>query len=808
MPKRIFHKLGVVVDTFKRAELIRLDNFLKVRWVQFVGVVLLSLLITMITTISRQILPDQLEVGAIASRAIKADRNYEIVDHEATEGFRKEAADAIPSVYDQDSDSGEQIAQKVEEAFAWAQGELNHVVPVKKRGRRRHIPFNGEEMKEVRTGFEERLGVKLTENDWKVFAADGFSPRAAQSVARLIRREMKKPIVADRESLVDDKERGIVIRRMRREEGNVVIEKETPVEDLSAVRSFDGLRKELTKDRTGIEKSVYDLAAALIAPNLSLDLEETKRRKNEAAEQVKSSIIKIKAGEMIIREGSRYEKWHIKVLEGIQGEKTRAVYSLEFFGTWLMVILAIIVPFTLAQRFIYRFHPRRLDYVLMSLVGIVVLALMRVMMIMLPAMREVFIVQVPTSALNYLIPIAGGAMLIRMLLNAETTLVFSVVMSVVAGLLIQTDIQYTTFVLLSSLAGMIEIAHVDRRSLIMKAGVIVGVINALIILGIRLIGMVTVTEAVSAFGLAWCMVFGFLSGIGAAIFVMVTVPVIESLMNYTTDIKLLELANLNHPLLRELIVSAPGTYHHSHIVGILGEAAAEAIGANPLIVRVGAYYHDIGKMRKPPYFIENAKNGENRHEKLTPHMSALIVQSHVKDGIEMAQSERLPKIITDMIPQHHGTRMISFFYEKAKSSEQPDVQKIDRKDFQYPGPKPQSREAAILMLADVVEAQVRSQKEKSPVRIEQSVRKIIDDVFRESQLDECELTLKDLDNIHKAFVRILLGIYHQRIEYPEREKGDKSRENMGDSSSITTPPAEGNEEGAVPVGGRARADKK
>ncbi len=420
------------------------------------------------------------------------------------------------------------------------------------------------------------------------------------------------------------------------------------------------------------------------------------------------------------------------------------------------------------------------------------------MMVVLPTIRETFFSTVPASALNYIIPIAGGAMLIRMLLSTEVTLVFALVMSMCAALFVQTDIQLATFALLSSMAAMIAIAHVDRRTLIMRAGLITGLANVLIVIAIRFIGMASVTEAVSAVGFMWCLVFAFIGGLGCAIFVMIAAPIIEWLMNYTTDIKLLELANLNHPLLRELIVSAPGTYHHAHLVGILGEAAAEAIGANALLVRVGAYYHDIGKMNKPQYFIENTRNGENKHEKLTPHMSALIVQAHVKDGIEMAQAARLPKVITDMIPQHHGTRMISFFYEKAKSQEDPDRQKIDPKDFRYPGPKPQTREAAILMLADVVEAQVRSIKEKNPARIEQTVRKIIDDVFREAQLDECELTLRDLNEIHKAFVRILLGIYHQRIEYPDKEKGERSRENLG--SGIDA-------EQEAPPGAEARPEK-
>jgi len=417
----------------------------------------------------------------------------------------------------------------------------------------------------------------------------------------------------------------------------------------------------------------------------------------------------------------------------------------------------------------------------MGLTGFSILVIMRLMIVILPAIREALFPHVPMVALNYIIPVAGGVMLVRMVLSAEITLVFAVIMSMLAALFVQTDLQFTSYVLLSSLAGMIAIANVDRRTLIIRAGLLTGIANIVIALGIRLMGMVTVTEAVSATGLLWCATFAFLGGLSAAVFVMITVPIIESVMNYTTDIKLLELANLNHPLLRELIVTAPGTYHHAHLVGILGEAAAESIGANALLVRVGAYYHDIGKMRKPQYFIENARNTESRHDKLTPHMSALIVQAHVKEGIDMAKAARLPKVITDMIPQHHGTRMISFFYEKAKELEDPERQRIDPKDFRYPGPKPQTREAAILMLSDVAEAKVRALKEKSPARIEQTVRKIIDDVFREAQLDECELTLKDLDEIHKAFVRILLGIYHQRIEYPdkERDKGEKQRENLG-----------------------------
>ena len=248
---------------------------------------------------------------------------------------------------------------------------------------------------------------------------------------------------------------------------------------------------------------------------------------------------------------------------------------------------------------------------------------------------------------------------------------------------------------------------------------------------------------------------------------------------------------------------APGTYHHSHLVGVLGETAAEAIGANALLVRVAAYYHDIGKMKKPAYFIENSKGLENRHDRLTPHMSALIVASHIKEGVEMTMTAGIPKVIVDMIPQHHGTRMISYFYEKAKAQTNPGIDKIDPKDFQYPGPKPQTREAAIMMLADVTEATIRSLKEKTSIRIQQTVQRAITDIFSESQLDECELTLQDLTAIGNAFVRILLGIYHQRIEYPKSEGNfdegsDRELQHSKSSSEVSSPDKKNHQASASP----------
>ncbi|MEY4699855.1 MAG: hypothetical protein RL326_42, partial [Pseudomonadota bacterium] len=225
-----------------------------------------------------------------------------------------------------------------------------------------------------------------------------------------------------------------------------------------------------------------------------------------------------------------------------------------------------------------------------------------------------------------------------------------------------------------------------------------------------------------------------------------------------------------HPLLKELSIQAPGTWNHSMVIGMMVESAADAIGANPVVCRVGAYFHDIGKTKKPVYFVENQNPGENRHDKLSPSMSALIIRSHVKDGIELARRHKLPKVIEDMIPQHHGTSVIDYFYDKARKEAEESgrsPEEVDRSLYQYPGPKPQTREAGLLMLADGIEAAARTLSEPSQDRIQGLVQKMLNKVFASGELNECDLTLQDLHCIAKCFTRVLTGIYHQRIAYAE-----------------------------------------
>jgi len=318
------------------------------------------------------------------------------------------------------------------------------------------------------------------------------------------------------------------------------------------------------------------------------------------------------------------------------------------------------------------------------------------------------------------------------------------------------------YAMLGGIVGAHGVRHCTSRSTIYAAGLKISVVSLAMALSFQ-----TFNNSLFTMQSVYVALFAIAGGIISAGLVSGLIPVIETLFQYTTDIKLLELANLNTPVLRELMVKAPGTYHHSVIVGNLVEAAAESISANPLLARVAAYYHDIGKASKPQYFIENQGGVENRHDKLTPSMSALILISHIKEGAELAREKRLGQPIVDIIRQHHGTALIKFFYERAKSQVGAGDQPIEETDFRYPGPKPQTREAGIVMLADCVEAASRTLINPTPDRIQGMVQKLINNIFIDGQLDECELTLHNLHEIAKSFNRVLNGIFHHRIDYPE-----------------------------------------
>ena len=349
----------------------------------------------------------------------------------------------------------------------------------------------------------------------------------------------------------------------------------------------------------------------------------------------------------------------------------------------------------------------------------------------------------------------------------------SLVLTILTGIMLAAPIDYFLFSFVGSLVGVFALAKYRGRTAFFRAGGMLSLANVYTLLAFALIEAEVSTLPAEIVG-------GLVNGAIVAVLATGLLPILEHSFGRTTDFTLLELSNLNEPMLRHLALVSPGTYHHSIMVGTLAETAAESVGANALLCRVGAYYHDIGKTRHPAYFIENNPDASTRHNKLAPSLSRAIVMSHVKEGMEMAWAYGLPEVLVDLIPQHHGTRLVHYFYQRAKEAADPDLQAVQEEDYRYPGPKPQTREAAILMLADAVEAAARTLTDPTPARIQGAVQKIINVIFVDGQLDECDLTLRDLHRIANSFARILAGVFHHRVDYPGiqlQDSGGKRNEN-------------------------------
>jgi hypothetical protein len=495
----------------------------------------------------------------------------------------------------------------------------------------------------------------------------------------------------------------------------------------------------------------YNISDRVIRPNMLPNTEETNRDIEAAINRVEPVIIR--KGQNIINRGETVSPSQIELLrssgilrQGFFDYKLLAGYSLLIFVLGLLTVL-----------YIKYFHPgiynNRGNLMLIGVITTLAL----------------FISLGANIISAYLAPVAAVSILITILLDARLGIMISIPVALLMGLIAESSATVLFLAIIGGMVGaLITMVSHQRRDLLVS-GLLVGISNALVIICMGLI------EGIGALEVIRQSLWGLLNGGLVAVFAIGTLPAWENLFDIITPLKLLELSNPNQPLLKRLLMEAPGSYHHSVIVGNLAEHAAQQIGANSLLARVGAYYHDIGKIKRPYFFTENQISTDNPHEKITPSLSTLIITSHVKDGVELARQNKIPGIITDIIRQHHGDSVVAYFYHKAKQGENQD--KVVMDNFRYDGPKPQTREAAIVLLADSVEAAVRSMQEHSQGKIEGLIRKIIKEKLDSGQLDESDLTLKDLDIIADAFLDILSGIFHQRIEYPDLEQEMKGGKN-------------------------------
>ena len=388
---------------------------------------------------------------------------------------------------------------------------------------------------------------------------------------------------------------------------------------------------------------------------------------------------------------------------------------------------------------------------------------------------------------NYFyLPIASIAMLTMLLFNdVQISFMMALLSSILVGIVLGTSLNVMLIFFLGGLAGAYKVRDARTRGVVTEAGIFVAIIQVICTL--------MIDSVINKSYLMYVLLPLALNGLFCAVVVIATSKIFETIFGEITNFTLLELSDSSQPLLKRMVIEAPGSYHHSLIVSNLAEAAADAIDANSLLVRVGAYYHDIGKLVNPEYFTENQMVTGNKHDVLEPSMSRLVIFNHVKEGIELAHKYHLNHRIIDFIPEHHGTSLMHYFYQKALSEGQ--TEGLDERDYRYPGPKPQSKETAIVLLADSVEGATRAMDEHTPQRIEDVVRKVTNNKFIDGQLDECNLTLREIDVIASTFVRVLSAMYHSRVKYPENSNGNNPKKSSKDDPNSARPDPQGHQNG-------------
>lgn len=526
----------------------------------------------------------------------------------------------------------------------------------------------------------------------------------------------------------------------------------------------------LAKPYENFSKGAID---KFLRANTFISFEKTKQKQDEAMASVPPTMISVKEGEKIIGEGEIVTEEHMVKLQALGLTRQRLPLP-AILGIFLLVVLLVtVVLFYLYQqnREIYN-HAGHLY--LLGMIVVVVLGVGK-------AIVAINVNQWPEfgAQFGYMVPVAAAGMLIAILLDSRLAVLVVAVMSLMLGVMTGNQIRFVVVGLIGGITGVYSVSKLSQRGDLVRAGIYT---SGAYVVAIFIMGLVNGTPL--ALLISSSLALGVINGILSSILTNGALPFMENTFHITSPVRLLEISNPNNALLKKLLVEAPGTYHHSIIVGNLAESAADAVGGDSLLVRVGAYYHDIGKSKRPYFFIENQMTSENPHDKITPSLSTLILTSHVKDGVEMAREHKLPQGIIDIIEQSHGSSLVTYFYHKALEGDRTET--VTEEEYRYEGPRPQTREAAIVMLADSVEAAVRSLQNPTPGRVEGLIRKIIKDKLNDDQLEECDLTFKDLTVIATAFVRVMSGIFHNRVEYPDMSQEiERRKKHAGPRKQLT-----------------------
>jgi hypothetical protein len=739
---KFMKKLRVTLRKWRREYLDFSSNSYKVIWA-----VIFFLLIAL--TLNLDLIPNQVDLraGQVSQNDITAPRTITFIDESRTSELRQRAADTAPRVYEEDSTVEEEVLNKVNVLFDTIKSE------------REFFYFNKINLSESETDEQNDSRVepdqKQGNTEKNVFGQneiDNLNEDEINEIINLINSEIDLEIsdqnLANLIKLTDSE-----LSELRERATNLIqskLQSRILPSDLTSAR--EDLRQSAMELDISREKRLIlaDLTESVIAANMFLNQEATANRREEAIAEVEAVEKTVRQGEMIVRKGDVVTEADIEILERLGLQKS----GINYYNISGRILISLILVLLLGFYF-YKYQPDIWDdnskLLLIELLIFIVVVLAKI----LTLFHNPFV--------DYMVPTAMASILLTILIGSDTALITTLFISLLIAPIYDMNFNIVLTSFLAGLIGIFSVSKVKARGDIIRAGLNVSFILVFLIGGLSLLQQNQDWRI-----LIWSVGGGIINGLLVGILANGLLPYLEDLFNMTSSVKLLELSNPSQPILKRMLVEAPGTYHHSIIVGNLAETAAEDVGADSLLARAAAYYHDIGKLKRPYFFSDNQFGGENPHDKTSPNLSALIIKSHVKDGVELAGENGLPSKITDIIKQHHGTNLISYFYQQALQDNKHDD--IEKKDFRYDGPKPQSREAAIIMLADITEAAIRSKNfnKNNHDRIEGFVRGLVKDKLIENQLDQSNLTLSDLDTIVKSFVKVLTGIYHQRVEYPEK----------------------------------------
>ncbi|MBN1662812.1 MAG: HDIG domain-containing protein [Deltaproteobacteria bacterium] len=703
-------------------------------------------------------------VGDIARKDVIVSSDLLIKDEGATRARQIEAREKSLPVYRHDPAVRNKILSGLKDAFARCRNVVEQETVIKRTRKPSYQSLSPGVRKDI-NNIIENMGVSPPMDDLMSFLVqENFSPVLETLIEKLVKQSYPSFVAAE-DSVLSGLQANATVYAADVATGKSAAVSLEQIKTLRQTR--ESIYQKAIKD-PGISDSwkphIRRILDGIIVPNLSFDAAMTVARQDEDAGNVDPVLRQLKKGKVIIRRGDEIGPMQIVQLDAIRSVSKGVSHTTRIVGMGLLISFTLFIFI-----FLLRFVPRgQWDYYRLAFFCLICLIvnilLLQALWFIGQSLSQNFLAPPfnDKAYFLYVLPFAYGAMLAALLAGESCALLFVLVFSVLVGQSITINFPQLFYVLLSGLIGILLM----RKAVVLRVGIIwagfkLGFAAIVLFLLLQLVQQ----EHVDFIDLGFGAVLAFLSGPLTAFFIMFTLPLFEYLFMVTTEIRLSEMSNLNLPLVRELIVKAPGTYNHSIAVGTLCEGAAKVIGQNPLFLRVASLYHDIGKTLQPEYFKEN-QGQFNPHDAISPDKSVALLKAHVTQGARIAAEAKLPPAIVDLIIQHHGTRRIYYFYEKAKGqANNPEVD-CPEKAFRYDGPKPQTKAACILMLADSIEAASRTLTDHSRETMLNLIQSVIGDVAGDGQFSECDITLAEIDHIAFSFLETLLNYYHQRIVYP------------------------------------------